>query len=160
MTFLPYFAAGMLAANLFAQRPKSMQSGSDIYLVASVLMLFSIFLAPHLIEFGGRKALLSGAPAAVFIILSCVVVFAAALANPSGWIERISRFLGDISFALYLLHTYIHHWIVGLAPQLSPTIQVVVSAALSIGASCLVYTYFERPIRDIRKGRRLRAGLA
>lgn len=169
LSFLCYFVGGMLSAHIFMHRPEIMAWAKKVPfpLLTSVVILLVIFFWDQMFNYGDRRPFLSGETAAFLMLLGCLVVFLAAQKEPTGAVKRISVFLGDISFALYLIHMYawqiMEGWLNGAG---GIALQMGLSACLTIVAATLIHRYFEAPIRDIRKrrggrgGRRSRLNLA
>ncbi len=158
MTFLCFFVGGMLGAHIFATRPDLMSFVARMQhpLLGALLVMSVIFAWPELVQYPNRMQFLSGPNASVLVVLSCVVVFLGALENPTGWLHRVSVFLGDISFALYLIHVYVWNWIGKLADFDSVWTHSIIAGLVTIALSKLIHFGFESPLRNIRKWRTLR----
>lgn len=156
LTFLCYFVGGMLGAHIFMHHPNltAWVRPGHFPLGFAVSLLILIFFWDQVFAYAGRRTLLSGETAVFLMLLGCVVVFLAAHQEPQGVLKKISVFLGDISFALYLTHMYVWQLVVGLLDgRGGAALQIGVSSLLTISFAAVVYQYFERPIRDIRKDR-------
>lgn len=103
---------------------------------------------PHMVIFGERLAL--NGWQSFQLLLFTLIVFVAALEN--GFMRQVlssspARFLGDISFSLYLNHMLV----LGILDHfglIAPTVGSLALAVLaSIGLSVVVYRLLERPVR-------------
>lgn len=160
LTFLAYFAGGMLGARVFTSyrlADVSILRGS-FPLIISLALLALIFSWPHVMPFFGRKAFLSGWTALTLILLSALLVYVSAIGTPSRALREVATFTGDISFALYLIHPYVYRWVENLIPGLDNALRISVSAVASIGMAYAIHRYFEKPI--MRWGRKRPQSLA
>jgi peptidoglycan/LPS O-acetylase OafA/YrhL len=153
MTFLCFFVGGMLGGHIYSSRPDLMRLVSSLPypLICSLLVMAVIFAWPEVIQYPARREFLSGPNATVLVFLSCLVVFLAALENPVGWAGRISVFLGDISFALYLIHVYVWNWIGKVFAPENVWLHSIVAGLATIILAKAIHFGFENPLRNIRK---------
>lgn len=118
----------------------------------SSLILIVIFSIPRL---GGSGAEWQNGlydALAIILVFPLVVFIGASGQLAEGWSARLSRFLGDISYPIYIIHyplIYIFSaWVVDAQP---PTHQAVLVAflvlALAIGIAYLALKYFDIPVR-------------
>lgn len=164
LTFLCYFVGGMLGAHIWTNYLQFNARNFSIPapLIISLLLMAFIFVLPEIYNFGSRRNFLSGWNSTALILLSCVLVLLASMKEPQGGLRSVAIFLGDISFALYLIHVYVWQAVAGVIGFDNPTLLFVTSGSIAIPLSWLIYRYFEKPIRDIRKTRmgKVRAGIA
>ncbi len=154
MTFLCYFVGGMLGAKLFKRYQQPIQGRLlPVPLVISIGLMASIYLLPEIIDFGSRRDFLSGWNSTALVLASCILVLLASLQEPMGFAANISKFLGDISFALYLLHMYVWNWVGATMTDLPLHLQFAVSVGLSLPLSWLVYSQFETRMNRYGKTR-------
>lgn len=161
LTFLCYFVGGMLAAHLSLQRPELVRRlVPPAPLLCGLGLMVIIFAWPEVLHFPSRKQFLSGGNAMLLTLLSCALVFLAALQNPTGWLKALSTFLGDISFALYLIHVYVWNAVGKTLPMLELPARFAISCASSILLSAVIFHFYEAPFRNLRKWRSVKAGVA
>jgi peptidoglycan/LPS O-acetylase OafA/YrhL len=153
LTFLCYFVGGMFGAHIFVNRPDIMVLAKKIPfpLIVSLILLTVIFAWPEVLNYPSRRQFLSGGNAMLLTLIACALVFLAALQNPTGHLARVSTFLGDTSFAVYLIHTYVYRWVGNILPEVSLPLRIALSAIVTIILAKLIHRYFESPIRDFRK---------
>jgi peptidoglycan/LPS O-acetylase OafA/YrhL len=152
LTFLCFFVGGMLAAKFFLEAPNIVLRMQKVrrplfWALGCVALIFAL---PALYPYEGRIDFLSGADASLLVLLTIALVFLAAMEQPEGRLAKASTFLGDVSFAAYLLHVYVWNFV---GKRLDPPdwLQFTISVPLTLFVSFFVYKYFERPVRDIRK---------
>lgn len=152
LTFLCFFIGGILGAKVHLEAAGIMLNMRRVrhplyWALGCVALIFSL---PAIVPYGGRVDFLSGTDASLLVLLTVTLVFLAAIEQPQGKLARVSTFLGDISFAVYLLHVYVWNAVGSwFGPPL--WLQFILSATLTLFIAMLVYKYFERPMRDIRK---------
>lgn len=152
MTFLAYFAGGMVGARIFTRHPDIQRHlKGNAPLILAVIMLMTIFMLPQVVPFAGRKIFLSGGVALCLILFSVALVYLSATGSPNAPLRNAAGFLGDISFALYLIHPYPYRWIEGWLPSLDTAQRIGVSSVISISIAYAAYRFFEKPIMRIRR---------
>lgn len=136
------FPLGILAYRLFAAH-QSWLTRTSLLHTLFVGLLLTLFLAVLFLPGHGRRDF---AYLGIFVLL---VLFAA---NPGPfWIRVLSplRFLGDISFAVYLIHCVIIRTMLLFWPHPSDYVTgLFIVYALTIALSALVHYRFERPAYD------------
>jgi peptidoglycan/LPS O-acetylase OafA/YrhL len=142
---LPAFAAGCWLANGWGPRI-SPGIGRIVMAITTMGLLLDS-------QFRGHSNLL------VAIFLLAVFVWAAGCAHPR-WLEgRVMRFLGEISFSLYVLHFVIVALLALIAPAIEASIGwafafpllFVLTLGPAVAGSAFTYRYVEKPM--IRLGR-------
>jgi peptidoglycan/LPS O-acetylase OafA/YrhL len=142
---LPEFCLGIVLCALWKRQPQRFDS---------ISMLCAFVVATILVTQGQNipeVALHNGLSAAAWapLILGAASLKGGVLSWP------ICVFLGRISFSLYLLHIPIFSSVLAfdkralgqmLVPQ-HPTLLIVLTAALSIGCSAVVFAWVEEPMR-------------
>jgi exopolysaccharide production protein ExoZ len=100
-------------------------------------------------DWGLPTFLISGAPAAL------IVWAAASLGELEGLIPRFVLYLGDASYAIYLIHPFV----CPVAPTVMshlhinyPWLCVVISGALGLGVGCVLHQFIELPMTNWLKG--------
>jgi exopolysaccharide production protein ExoZ len=106
---------------------------------------FGVLLLPPMDGWGLPKALISGVPAAL------IVCSAVSVERLETWIPRFLLYLGDASYAVYLIHPFV----CPIAPTVlrrlhfdSPWLSVVLSVALGLGAGCILHRCVELPMTN------------
>ena len=165
-TNLPYFAVGLVVWWVHDQCPKEKQRPLAQALLASSLVL-TICLYLYGPDINGRQTLSEPVPLQLILgwalafgllVLSQALAPFWLLANP------FTRFLGKISYSLYLSHplliyaTGISVWAASLAPGPALVVPMVALVTLSaaIPLAWILYLFVEAPF--IRLGRRLTSG--
>jgi exopolysaccharide production protein ExoZ len=110
---------------------------------------FLLLLLPST-ELHVPKVLLSGVPA------SLIIWSAASLGSLERFIPSSVLFLGDASYSIYLIHTFVCplapsvfsriHWI-------HPWLSVCISVAIGVGAGCVLHKFVELPMTGWLKSR-------
>ncbi|MBB3297910.1 MULTISPECIES: acyltransferase family protein [unclassified Rhizobium] len=149
VTFILYFVGGIFMAKAF--QPSLAVPGTQWVRAASIVGLMLVtFLAP-LILGTSREQLLSGPISLVMIAASLLIVWVAANTRLDGVAARLATFLGEISFALYLLH-YPVFGIVKSAMPSAPILWVaVLSAPITVLLAKLVHDFYEQPMRSLQR---------
>lgn len=149
--FLPQYrawelSAGSCIAIVLSERLPRFQLRSLVILASTsiFILLFSLFIFDSDF-FEGRI---------VVVITTCLIIFASCL-NKSGWLvdkvldSRLLRYLGKISYSLYLWHWFVvcAFAVVGVSHSL---IAQSIGLFLSICLSMFLYTFVEVPCRKFR----------
>lgn len=101
LSFVFYFIAGCYFAELYIKKTPY-QSDLYIFLLPVILVLCVPF------NISGKEVL-TGMNGAFFTLFSCVIVWIYALYEPKyEFIKKTAKFLGDISYGVYLLHPLIY----------------------------------------------------
>lgn len=99
LSFVFYFVVGCYIAEIYPQLQNFINKP---YILLSLLPLFFLLFIPQGLD---SKSILTGVLGAFFTFLSCGIVLVYSLYIPQRTIIRIiSKFLGDISYGVYLLH--------------------------------------------------------
>ena len=142
-TFLCFFVGGMFLAKFGVPKMRTNQWMGAAIIVATMVAMFTL---PHLLGVS-RKEILAGWEAKLMIAASLAVVVLGAAVDLNGFLERLARFLGEISYALYLIHLLVYGQVVRWLPEIGTLPTIAVSAALSVSLSKIIYDLFENPIR-------------
>lgn len=144
VVFLPYFLGGTLAARFHAKMPDGFGWGG---LGLSLLALAVVCAWPFMFKTDNRTFLIG--PVSVLMIAMCVgVVALGARVRMRGLAAWVSGFLGDISFAVYLLHYPILLWVKSMGER-APLETIGISAGLTLVVASAVHYTFERPMRRL-----------
>ena len=136
------FAAGIL---LYRLKFRIKLPGSTLLLP---VILIAVFMAPPLKAFNGAFE-----AAVVVLIWPLVVIMGAGALNPGGRLEGFNKWLGRISYPLYIIHypfmyTFAH-WKWGRNPSTQLTIFVEVALYLGLIAFAWIWLkYYDEPIRS------------
>jgi len=146
LAYLPMFIIGRVFFLL--QTGKISREAAFVFVCSQFLLLYGIFdaLWPGQMWADSQKAWTY--PLATIIFFSCM------LWNPAvTW--RPIRFLGDISYSLYLVHIPVGYFVADkvYSPSTGFTITFIAAIVASIGAAWLSYRYIETPGRNL--GRKL-----
>lgn len=149
VTFILYFVGGIFMAKIF--QPAQVAAGTQWVRAASVVGLMLVtFLVPLILD-ASREDLLSGPISLVMIAASLAIVWVAANTRLDGFAARSAVFLGDISFALYLLH----YPVFGLAKSTMPSASIlwvaVLSTPITVLLAKLIHDFYEQPMRSLQR---------
>ncbi len=145
---LHFFAAGVLAAlGLRALNGQSLAGMADailaVALVAFILSMPAIF--EHLTGISHRGF---WSPWLLFLCFAIVLSAAKARGPVSAALgSKLGNWLGDISFAVYLLHVPILEVIQRVFPEAAHWMKFGLAAVVTLSLAALVYRFYERPIR-------------
>lgn len=144
----------------FVYGKRALFRGRSVYLLGgSLLVLGGLYLSyPYFSEpaltprpFGWFNVL----SAFGYALLLAAVVGSEATANPrQQWWVRLCMLCGGISYSVYLFHDYVIK-IIGNVDGITAMSQVVISTALTVVISLIIWTYIEMPLRAF--GRKLAA---
>lgn len=139
------FLAGLLLSRLF--KPQRIRHA---FLLSSALLI-ALLIIPRVGE--TEDFWMNGLyDSLVIMLLFPIVIFIGASGEPGGKVRVVSRFLGDISYPLYMVHfpfAYIFYaWVVNNGISLT---QAIPCGALllvgSIGLSYAVFKFYDVPVR-------------
>ncbi|MGB6689721.1 MAG: acyltransferase [Terracidiphilus sp.] len=102
-------------------------------------------------DFGLPTVIVRGLPAAL------IIWSAASLGSLQNLIPGFILYLGDASYAIYLIHPFVAPLPPTLLHRLhsdSPLLSVALSVALGLGIGCLLYQFIERPVTSLLNDRR------
>jgi exopolysaccharide production protein ExoZ len=134
--FLWFFFGGMVLAKVMPQIPHIM------FGIGGVLCALALFAFPG----ASFEAVLLGFRGAVLTVIALVIVGSFFWSPSSAIGVGISRFFGDISYGLYLLHPIV--WVAsGHYLSLTLPVHIMLTLAVSAGAAWLSFRYYERPVR-------------
>jgi peptidoglycan/LPS O-acetylase OafA/YrhL len=154
------FSVGVSAYECFTQSKWRSHSGTFLELAALALASLSVASAPIISSFVSARL---GMHLSWWLRSSASFLPFAILIGIFSWQEgKVSRivgwkpvvYLGEISFALYLVHQPLISYLSGLPPwfkQLPLPIQVLVFAIIVIGLSSALHHLVEKPCMDIAK---------
>jgi exopolysaccharide production protein ExoZ len=95
------------------------------------------------------KVLISGVPA-------CLIIWSAAsLGRLENFIPRVVLYLGDASYAIYLIHPFVCPLPPTVLNRLHfdhPWLSVFISVAIGLGAGCILHEIVELPVTNFIKG--------
>lgn len=144
VTFLCYFAGGVLISRIIIEK-----RWESVGVAAVLVFLAGMFLLPEIAGLS-RNEIISGPVSLVMILASiAVVALAAHISMPQAYVG-VSKFLGDISYSVYLLHPFVYLYAVKIAAGVSPFLVLGITAVASIVLSKLVYIFLEKPARDLQ----------
>lgn len=147
LTFLCYFVGGMLLAKI-GEASELLNSRDKSLLPAAVLLLMAlIFAGPHLMGWS-REEILTGWMSKVLIFACFVVVAASASLRLQGIWRSVAIFLGDVSYAVYLIHILV--FAIVRRHGLDTVGTIAASAVITIVLSALIYRYYEAPMRSLQ----------
>jgi peptidoglycan/LPS O-acetylase OafA/YrhL len=143
------FFLGGLVAQARARIPWRLTAPAFLAATAVLLAVF----ARHMRNFQDHWVIMEGPSRYLFagICLGLVALFALRdfPASPG---QRAGRFLGDISYSVYLIHPFAHEALLRLAPAgMAPWLGFSLGLALALGLATLTHRYVERPAMDLAK---------
>ena len=147
------FFLGGLVAQARARIPWRLTGLSFLLLGGALAAVF----ARHLRNFQDHFVVMAGPARYVFaaLCLGMVAVFAFR-EFPDSKLQRAGRFLGEISYSVYLLHPFAQEALLRGAPRgLAPELSFTLGLALTLGLATLTHRWVERPA--MAWGRRLTA---
>lgn len=141
---VPQFVLGLLLGALFLRKQEleTHAATNDWVTLAGILPCLALVAAHvgnYLITFGG------------------VLAFGWAiyrLANGRGWLTnllstRIMLLLGGASYSVYILQGLVRIISVRLFAHLHPGLDAALSPVILISASCIIFLFYEEPLRDV-----------
>lgn len=131
--FLVFFFGGMLIAKL---APRG--TWLPLLGIACAIALFAFPGAPD-------RALLLGWQGVAYTSLAVLIVAGFFWSTQNVVLAGISRFFGDVSYGLYLIHPFVWSVTEGL-PQVSRIVATVVGA---MGIAWIALRWYERPARNL-----------
>lgn len=146
VVFLPYFLGGALAARLHARLPQGFGWGG---LGLALLALITICAWPFMFATDNRTFLIG--PVSLLMVCLCIMIVGlGARVKMRGIAAWVSGYLGDISFAVYLLHYPILLWVKSTGER--PALEVIgITAVLTLIVATIVHYAFEAPARNLGK---------
>jgi len=147
------FFLGGLAAQARVQIPWRLTRLS--FLLAAGLL--TLVFVRHLRNFQDHFVVMAGPARYLFagLCLGMVVVFAFR-DFPASPLQRVGRFLGEISYSVYLLHPFAQEALLRGAPRdLAPWLGFTLGLGLTLGLATLTHRWVERPAMAL--GKRLTA---
>jgi peptidoglycan/LPS O-acetylase OafA/YrhL len=147
---LPEFLVGMLTGQLFLSGTRNRKLSpiffsSGIAVIALITMLAAKIPSPMI-----SAGFLSPAFAAIIYGLALEPRWAQFLAF------RPLVVLGEASYSLYLLHSYVMTRVFWSVPYMPFRLRVLFCVAAAIGASVVVYELIEKPARRFLRPKRMR----
>jgi len=153
---LDEFGAGIFLAKLLDGRPRDGATVGWVWLVAAIAAgaaCFSIYL-PHA-SYWDLPAMIVFWRTSLGAFFLCVVAAAARLpAFAEMWPLRPIRYLGEISYGIYLWHLFVLE-VLRESPGITPLLGLVITLGLTILIAATSWQFFEKPILD--RGRKLGA---
>lgn len=149
VTFILYFVGGIFMAKVF--KPSQSVADTQWARAASVVALMLVTFLVPLILAVSRERLLSGPISLVMIAASLAIVWIAANTRLDGVAARSAAFLGDISFALYLLHYPVFGAVKSTMPSAPILWVAVLSAPITVLLAKLVHDFYEQPMRSLQR---------
>jgi peptidoglycan/LPS O-acetylase OafA/YrhL len=158
--FIPCFFAGALVWLQFTQsvRAQNKPQMHMLFAAASLAALAGAWLISGAIfpYFAGHKAIFYGIQIMLFVIPFSILLFGQSAYPSTIFVNPVTRFLGTLSYSIYLLHPFvllavtkkIHPLLVGYlpgSPGLVFALNVLVTFAVLIPASMLTYRFIEQP---------------
>lgn len=144
MFYLPSFALGILAADLFLEQRRR---GWRVPIVLTSVVTVAALIAARLV----RSDLAGALACTILVFIACQPGLLAALGR---W--RAVKFLGRISYSLYLIHFPILTTLAyAFSPRLPPIAAAIAGPVVALGIAAVMYRYVELP--GIAVGRRLAA---
>lgn len=150
-----YFAAGIAIGVAVRAGKLKGQFGPPIVTFALWGLLAGLVAV---LQGGSASASLTGARGAVIMLLSIALVGVSAAVQVPQRLTKLSSWLGDISYPLYLLHPLVfgalasRHLLQSMQRS-SPVAFVVAALVVSVVASTVVFRWFEKPILAWGKAR-------
>jgi peptidoglycan/LPS O-acetylase OafA/YrhL len=144
VTFLPYFLGGALMARIYARLPQGFGWGG---LGLSLLLLALMCAWPFLFKTDNRTFLIG--PVSLLMLTFCIaIVGLGARVKMRGAVAWVASYLGDISFAVYLLHYPILLWVKSTGER--PAFETIaIAAGITLVVATLVHYLFEGPARRL-----------
>jgi exopolysaccharide production protein ExoZ len=145
LAYLPMFIIGR--AFFLLQTGKMSREVALVFVASQLLILYAVFDAMWPDQMWANQQKAWTYPMATIIFFSCM------LWNPKvSW--RPVRFLGDISYSLYLIHIPVGYFVMdNVHSALGFSLAFLVAVAASIGAAWMSYRFVETPGREL--GRKL-----
>lgn len=145
VTYFPFFVGGILGSMLF-QRLRQ----RAIPAIIPIGLLLCLAFMPVLVGIN-TTAIRESLPLWSAVITgSLAITLLAAMSTYGATLTKLAMFLGEISFALYLIHSYV----LGAATKLLPLSGLpllVIAASISIVAAKFIHDYWEKPARLVGK---------
>lgn len=154
------FAVGVSAYELFLPLRRQFRSGTFLELGTLVLASLAVATTPMVAGYVGAKlgihiAWWLGNTASLWAFALLIVVFfrqEGGFSRFAGW--KPVAYLGEISFALYLVHLPLISYLARSAPwfhQIPLPMQIMLFATIVIGLSAALHHFVEKPCMDIAK---------
>ncbi|MEE2566091.1 acyltransferase family protein [Hyphobacterium marinum] len=150
---IPFFAAGMLAGVLHRHLGTIAGDARWLRILATVLtpllLLAGFFTLPPLSAVTGWVNPIWYAPVLFAGLYAALTLGVANAAGPVAWIfsNPISRYVGQISFAVYLLHMPVLAAVSRL--DVAPPAAFALDVVLVIGLASAAHFVIERPMRNV-----------
>jgi peptidoglycan/LPS O-acetylase OafA/YrhL len=141
--FLVFFFGGMVLARINGFRAQP----------ALALFAIPVFLFVGVSE----ESVLTGWKGAAYTLASIALVAGFFWSARQPIVLAISRFLGDVSYGLYLLHPIVWLVVRKFTPQLDAGLQAAIAIAISLAAAWCSLYLFERPVKNWLLGFRARS---
>lgn len=156
VTFLPFFAGGCLMA-LYPRLPKTVPQ-AWLSSGAFTLLALTLWLPVH--AFTESELFIKNPLFQLWILLFMFLVYLVAqIGITHNILRRIATSLGNLSYAVYLVHPFV--WFnldkTGLVLTENPLLFALTAFTLSTIAAQLLFKYIETPSREY--GRKIAAGL-
>ncbi len=142
---LPEFAIGMLLGWNFLRRQQEHPEAvtNDWITLAGIAPCLAVFM---LVPTEGRGMCL--------VLLFCFAWSIYRLGNGRGWLTRFLSteamlLLGGASYAVYLLQGPVRTIVHNAFARLHPGLDAAISPFVLIGGSCLLFLYYEEPLRNV-----------
>ncbi|BDU75953.1 acyltransferase [Mesoterricola sediminis] len=143
------FLAGGLIAQARARWPIRLPRWAFLLLAGG---LAAVFLLKHR-HFYDDFTIMVGTTRYLFCLLSVAAVAVAAFYEaPDSPVKTVGRYLGDISYSVYILHPLVREGMERLHPGgWAPWPGFLLAVALTLGLSTLTYRFLERPLMALGK---------
>lgn len=145
------FLMGGVIAQARRALPARLSTGAFLVLGAALLLAFTLRYR----NFFDDWEIMIGLPRYYFILVTFAVVALFAFYDfPDGLLKTAGRFLGEVSYSVYLLHPLVQAGILHFAPKpYAPWSCFLAGLGLTLGLSWVTFRYVERPMMAL--GRRL-----
>jgi exopolysaccharide production protein ExoZ len=137
--FLFFFFGGMLVAKALPLLPIR----AAFALPVALLCAAGLFAIPA----GSTDEIMQGSRGVGMTLLAVIIVAACAGSPRNIVVAAFSKFMGDVSYGLYLLHPLAWQAVVRYLPPMAPLVQMVIALTLTIGAAWVSFRFYERPVR-------------
>lgn len=147
LTFLCYFVGGILLAKTGADHNLVNNVQSFWLAPFLILCMLMMFFAPYIAGLS-KEDILYGWESKFMILASLSIVALGGMAKIKGIWRSVSIFLGDISYAVYLIHMPVFGVLRSFG--LSGASAVALACLFTILAAVLIYRYLESPARALQ----------